>query len=338
MTSSDSLILHEWGSNMDSVTKTRLSSIQLAEMVKRAFGNSIIPEQTIELTDGFFNSAYMLSLTNGVKTVLKVSPSREIKVMRYEKNIMHTEVHVLNKLFSLKSIPVPKILYYDGSYDITDCEFFFMDFIEGIPLNKLRAELSEAQYKSINDEAGMYAKEIKSIESNYFGHISQADKRFDSWGDAFICMITDLLDDASSMHVVLPCSQQKIFDVVNKNRDILNIVKTPSLIHKDLWEGNIFVDPSKFKITGFVDFERAIYGDPLLEPVCGFLLDSEEFMMNYLGKIALDPEEKIRATLYKIYLFLLMVIECPFRQYPGDNCDKWQREQLDLALNEIIKL
>ena len=33
-----------------------------------------------------------------------------------------------------------------------------------------------------------------------------------------------------------------------------------------------------------------------------------------------------------------MVIECPFRQYPGDNPDKWQREQLVLALSEIIKL
>ncbi len=323
---------------MDSVTKTRLSSIQLAEMVKRAFGNSVIPEQTIELTDGFFNSAYMLKLTNGVKTVLKVSPSREIKVMRYEKNIMHTEVHVLNKLFSLKSIPVPKILYYDRSYDITECEFFFMDFIEGIPLNKLRAELSEAQYKSINAEAGTYAKQIRSIESSYFGYISQDNKRFDSWGDAFINMITELLDDASSMHVVLPCSQQKIYDIANENRDILNIVKIPSLVHKDLWEGNIFVDPTKAKITGIVDFERALYGDSLLEPVCGFLLDSEEFMLNYFGKTSLSHEEKIRAALYKIYLFLLMVIECPFRQYPGDNCDKWQREQLDLALNEIKKL
>ena len=32
-----------------------------------------------------------------------------------------------------------------------------------------------------------------------------------------------------------------------------------------------------------------------------------------------------------------MVIECPFRQYPGEDCDKWQREQLKLALEEISK-
>jgi aminoglycoside phosphotransferase (APT) family kinase protein len=323
---------------MNSITKSRLSDMQMAAMVKRAFGNSVFPEQISELTDGFFNATWMLKLSNGMKTVLKVSPSRGITVMRYEKNIMDTEVHILNEVCALKSVPVPKVLYYDRSYDNADGAFFFMEFVEGLPLSKARSGLSEKHYKEINAEAGRYAKQIRRIEGRYFGYISQEDKRFASWGDAFFSMMTDLLDDARDMRIELPCSRQKLLRIVNENRDILDEVKTPSLVHKDLWEGNIFVDPATAKITGFIDFERAVYGDALLEPVCGFLLNSEEFMMNYFSKTHLDRGETIRAALYKIYLFLLMVIEYPFRQYPGENCDRWQREQLDSALTEFTRL
>lgn len=318
---------------MESITKTKLTSDQITEMTKRAFG--VFPETIEELTDGYFNSAYMIKLANGERTVLKVSPAREVLVMRYEKNIMEAEVNVLNKIYSQKNVPVPKVLYYDQNRDIADSEFFFMDFIEGVPLNKVRDELTPLQLKEIKKEAGMYAKNIKITKSNYFGYISQNNKRFNTWSAAFSCMIKELLDDAYDMGVVLPCNYQRIYDAVKEKGNILDMVKTPSLVHKDLWEGNVFVDPIAAKITGFVDFERAIYADALLEPVCGFLLDNEEFMMNYLGKTSLTDEEKTRTILYRIYLFLIMFIECSFRKYPGDESEKRAREQLEIALAEL---
>ncbi len=322
---------------MNSITKTRISEIKLREITKQAFGNSALIEEIKELTDGFFNSAYLLKLSNGFKTVLKVSPQKAIRVMRYEHNIMETEVKVLNKIAALETVPVPKILYYDRSLSAIDSEFYFMEFIEGIPLNKHRDQITQEQYDKISTDAGAYFNQIKELETGYFGYISQPDKRFDTWGKAFSFMIKELIDDAREIGAELPCSYQYILDIVNSKIDVLDMVKTPSLLHKDLWEGNIFVNQKTAEITGFIDFERAICGDSLLEPVCGFLLDNPKFMLNYYGKASLDKEEKTRTILYKIYLFLLMVIECPFRQYPGEDCDKWQREQLKLALEEISK-
>lgn len=320
---------------MESITKAKLTHEQIAEMVKRAFGKEAIPETIKELTDGWFNSAYMIQLASGIRTVLKVSPSSDVRIMRYEKGIMETEVQVMKKVASLKTVPVPSILYYDQKKDLVDSEFFFMEYIEGLPLNKVRGELTAEQHTSICADTGRFAKQMSNAGGGYFGNISQKDKRFDTWGEAFSSMIKELLADALVVEVALPCSHQEIMDIVKKNRDILDMVKIPSLVHKDLWEGNIFVDPQTAKITGFVDFERAIQGDALLEPVCGFLLDNVEFMNNYLGKISLDREELIRTALYRLYLFLLMVIECPFRQYPGEDIDKWPREQLDKVLAEL---
>ena len=322
---------------MESITKSKLTSEQINMITRQAFGNSTKPEIITELTDGYFNTAYMLTLTNGFKTVLKVSPPEDVVVMRYEKNIMETEVYVLNKINSLGDIPIPKVFYYDQSGEIINNDFFFMEFVDGVPLNKIRSELTEEQYREISSELGLITRKIHSIEGSYFGHISQDDKKFDTWDQAFLCMIKDLLDDAIDAGVTLPYDYDKIYDMIYEKREVLNSVKIPSLIHKDLWYGNIFVDPKTSKITGILDCERAIYGDALLDPVCGFLLNNKDFMRSYKGKLSLEREEEIRAVLYQIYLYLIMVIECSYRKYPDESQSKWASARLQEALVDLLK-
>lgn len=323
---------------MESKTKTKLTTDQIIQMTKRAFGDNILPETINELTDGYFNTAYSLILSNGCKTVLKAAPSKEVRVMRYEHNMMAAEVFAINQVHTHGRIPVPKVLYYDQKQDIVDCDYFFMEYLQGTPLNKLRSELSEGQFNDILQRIGSYANEMKKITSDHFGHLTQTDKQFTSWIQAFGFMIKELFEDASDMNVKLPCSYQEVADIINENREALDEIHTASFVHKDLWEGNIFVDPKTFSITGFVDFERAIMGDPLMEAVCSFLLDNEGFMKNYYGTAALTREERIRIVLYKIYIFLIMIIECPFRQYLNENVAKWPLEQLSAALCEIRTL
>ena len=163
---------------MEGVTKSKLTHEKINEMVKQAFGDSTKSEIITELTDGYFNSAYMLTLTNGLRTVLKVSPPKDVLVMRYEKNIMEAEVYVLNKIRSLGGIPIPKIFYYDQSGEIIENDFFFMEFIDGVPLNKIQSQLTEEQNREISLELGSYVKKIHNIEVNYFGYILQDDKKF----------------------------------------------------------------------------------------------------------------------------------------------------------------
>jgi aminoglycoside phosphotransferase (APT) family kinase protein len=323
---------------MESLTKSKLTYEQITVMTKQAFGNDTKPEIITELTDGCFNTAYMLTLTNGLKTVLKVSPPKDVVVMRYEKNIMETEVNVLNKIKLLGDIPIPKVFYYDQSKEIIKNNFFFMEFVDGVPLNKIHSQLTDKQYGEISSELGEISRKIHSIKGSYFGYISQDDKKFHTWGQAFLCMIKELLDDAIDARVILPYDYDKIYNMMYDKRKVLNIVKTPSLIHKDLWEGNIFVDPKTAKITAIIDCERAIYGDTLLDLVCGFLLHNEAFMKSYTGRVYLEKEEEIRAVLYQIYLYLIMVIECSYRQFPDENSSKWASTQLEGVLGDLQKL
>lgn len=116
---------------MESITKSKLTMEQINKIAKQAFGNDSKAEIITELTDGYFNTAYMLSLSNGLKTVLKVSPPKDVRVMRYEKNIMETEVYVLNKIKAKGDVPVPKVLYYDRSGQTIESDFFFHGIYKG---------------------------------------------------------------------------------------------------------------------------------------------------------------------------------------------------------------
>jgi aminoglycoside phosphotransferase (APT) family kinase protein len=323
---------------MESITKSKLAPEKINELVKNSFGLEVSAKEITELTDGYFNTAYLLTLSNGLKTILKVSPPKDVQVMSYEENIMDTEVYVLNKLTSLETITVPKVLLYDKSCQLIENEFFFMEFIEGTPLNKVKTELSIEQRSKIYSELGTMVKEINSVSDNYFGYISQENKRFHSWTEAFLYMINELLEDALAVSAILPYETNRIYKLIYKNRSVLDSVKTPCLIHKDIWSGNIFIDESTAKITGIIDCERAIYGDPLLDPVCGFLINNEDFMKSYAGRTVLSKEEELRVILYQIYLNLIMVIECSYRKYPDDSTFRRSSTRLNEALIKLEKL
>jgi len=321
---------------MDSLTKTSISNEQIAQMVRKAFGENTTINEIKELKEGFFNTAYMLTLGDDTKTVLKVSPPKDITVMRYEKNIMENEVHVLNTIFSSGTVPVPKVLCYDRARDIIDNEYFFMEFLQGSPLNNIYDEFTQQQQNSISTELGIYAKRITDIKSEYFGDISQENKQFTTWSEAFLFMIKELLDDAKDNKVKLPYDYNEIYKMIENKRDVLNMVEKASLVHKDMWQGNIFVDPQTAKIQGIVDCERAVYGDMLLELVCGFLSEDTIFINNFIGRSYLEKDEQFRLILYRIYLYLIMIIECSYRQYPSDDLENWARGQLNEAFEDLL--
>jgi len=319
---------------MDSVTKRKLEKETILELIRAAFGNDSQVEKITELTDGYFNNSYCIQLSHGKKIVLKVAPKNDVKVLRYEKELMKTEVLVLSEA-SKVNVPVPGVLFKDDRNKIIDSHYFFMEYVEGVPLSSIRDGMTKEVYDSISDDLGMFARRISEIEGKYFGFINIKNRRFGKWYDCFRMMITDLMEDAESEKIGLPISKDEALSMIEKNELHLNKVESPFLIHKDLWDGNIFVNPNNHKITGIIDCERAIFGDPLLEPVCGFLDENIVFMNQYYGKITLDNSEQIRIKLYKFYLFLLMVIECPYRQYNDPNFEQWARDNLIRIIHEL---
>lgn len=320
---------------MDSVTKAKVTENQIRQLVQNTFGNQHSSYQIEELKDGYFNLAYLITFQDAFKTVLKIAPSPSIQLMRYEKDIMKAEVEVLNRIKAYTEVLVPKVLDYNSKGNIIENEYFFMEYIDGVPLNKLSEKLTSLEADSIYEQLGAFTKQINSIRGDSFGYIVQEDRKFHTWGEAFIRIIKDVLEDGEDAGVLLPVGYDEIYKTVSVKKDILNLVTKPSLLHKDLWAGNIFVNPETLKITGVVDCERAIWGDPILDFVFGFVEDNTAFNNGYGRKKAETTEERCRKSLYSLYLYLILVIECKYRFYPTDDQEKWGRSALENELKVL---
>lgn len=311
---------------MESFTKVQLNDRQLSLLTAAAFGTDIQIASSRELTAGFFNTAYDLELSDGRSVILKVAPDPETETLSYEKDIMRAEVEALRLVRAAGGVPVPEVYSYDDSLQLVPCPYFFMEKIEGQPYNEVKESLTEEQRYSIEYELGQYQRRINAIEGPAFGLFGkEPDWSILTWRESFRSMLLNLLQDAVRLEARLPASQQEIEQVLELYLPALDEVTQPRLVHWDLWNGNIFVQDGV--IVSIIDWERAMWGDVLLEYYFRHFENSAAFYEGY-GTAFNSPNEVLRKQLYDLYLDLIMLIECYSRQYKDENHVNWAYDNL----------
>lgn len=315
---------------MDSNTKPKLTASQLQELVTAQFALEI--REAEEMTDGWANTAYRIRLEDGRQIVLKVAPVSTTVMMRYEVKMMQTEVEALRQLRG--KIPVPQVYAYDSSCRLIPSEYYMMEFLEGRPYNTVKGSLSEEEREAIELQLGQYNKLINEVKGTSFGPYSAPGSYGDHWPAVFTRMLLDVMKDADDMRISLPVTEAELCSVLEQAAPALSEIKEPCLVHWDLWDGNAFVQDGV--ITGIIDFERALWGDPLLEAYFRSMTHTPAFLKGY-GITGFTPSERIRQLLYDLYLDLILVVECYFRQYNNPKHEKWAQENLAQGWEKITR-
>lgn len=324
---------------MDSFSKIKLSAENIEAISRCHFGSHGNLQNFEVLTEGFYNAAALLEMENGFKCVLKAAPPDEVRVLRYEQNIMKAEVEAMRLVRQMTHIPVPEIYCYDTSRSLLPSEFFVMEFLPGVPLHKIRKDLSPDDQARIEREMGRMAREMSGITGECFGYWAQPEPASRSWRDCFAHMLQGVLQDGLDKNVQLPLPYETLFKRLEAHFDALEEVTTPRLVHWDLWDGNVFVDPETKEITGLIDFERALWADPLIEVIFSKLMGpAQNYIEGFDGKILGTPNENRRRMLYNAYLELIMIIECYYRYYPTQDQENWARGLLDQELQKLEEI
>ncbi|GKU27043.1 phosphotransferase family protein [Clostridium folliculivorans] len=309
---------------MEISTKNKQSHKTISNMVKRAF-KGVEALEVIELKEGFFNVAYMVILSDERQVILKIAPPKDALVMTHEKNIMKTEVEVM-KLIKLKtSIPIAEVLYYDNSHELCETDYFFMSKLDGESLNSVREKLDEENIRNINYKTAVLNAEINSIKGNKFGYYGQEDKQGFEWSKVFFDMINDTISDAKVFNIDIGVKPEVIKQLFQRDIKAFEEVKVPKLVHWDLWAGNIFINDGQ--ITGLIDFERCLWADELMEVGFRTHNHNKEFFSGY-GIETLSDIQKLRIKWYDLYLFLVQVLECDYRNYEDYGCYDWAKENI----------
>jgi aminoglycoside phosphotransferase (APT) family kinase protein len=306
---------------MESKTKNRKTREQIAQMVERAFPGTTLAtgeDAVSELKEGWFNAAYNVLLSDGREVIVKIAPLKDAEVLAYEKNIMETEVASMRLVRENPAIPVPEIYYFDTARDICDSDYFFMEKLTGDNYEHVKASFSSAMQAQVDQQIGVIIREINGFTGTYFGYDGNSDLRGDTWKEAFIKMMDAVLEDGHRKQADFGYTINEIRRAVLKHAPSLEAVAIPQLVHWDAWDLNFFVRDGK--ISGILDFERALWADPLMEAQFRALAFGgvSESMRGY-GKTTFSHEEDERCHLYTLHLALTMKTECYYRMYETDD-------------------
>lgn len=279
-----------------------------------------------ELTGGYFNAAYSLLLSDGREAVLKVAPLDTAEILTCEHNNMAAEVAVMRLIKARGTVPVPRIYTYDNSRTLIPSEYFVMDKISGDPYNEVKERLSPQTRSRIESELGRYNRFINEIRGSHFGLFpAPRSASGDSWRDTFSGLVNGLLEDARRLGAELPVPAELISAEIAKLLPALDAVTEPRLVHRALWNGNVFVRSGR--IVGLIDWERALWGDPLMEYYFRYSEDATHFFRGYGGSLD-SPNMAARIKLYDLYTDLIYFIEGYSRKYDSSSHLEWARSNL----------
>ncbi|MBM2622854.1 aminoglycoside phosphotransferase family protein [Actinoplanes sp. LDG1-06] len=298
---------------MRSPTQPALEADHIAGIVRDGLGVGV--SEASELGGGGFAAVWRASLTDGRDVVVKVGPPPSARLLAYEAGMLPSEVTYYSLVRDLA--PVPVVLAHTDDWIIST-------LLPGAPLTEV--ESTEARR-----QLGAAVARVHTLTGQHFGYTGDRPSG-SSWPSAFAAMIDSLRADADAWNVRLPA-----FDL-DRFRPLLATVIRPALLHFDLWDGNVLAAPDG-SLSGLVDGERYLYGDPLLDfvsPALGRrITPSHPFAAGY-GIESFTADEQTRIALYRIHLYLLMLAEGPSRGIEADDDrQQWVRGLLDAELADL---
>ncbi|MEV0901828.1 aminoglycoside phosphotransferase family protein [Actinoplanes sp. NPDC049802] len=259
------------------------------------------------LTGGGFATVWSACLDDGADVVLKVAPLPEARLLRYEQDLIAAEGRYLRRLAAeAPEVRVPRVLHASPELLITER-------LPGRNLFELQSGGTPVDDAPVRAAFGAELARVHRLTGDRFGYDAGRTSA-PTWSAAFLAMIDDLLADAADWQVETPA---RIRELVERHASLLDSVRRPALLHFDGWDGNLLVADGR--LTGFVDGERFLYGDPLLDFTSAALFRRVEdepdhpFVRGY-GGLRFDAPVRRRLSLYRLHLYLLMTVEMPSRR------------------------
>jgi aminoglycoside phosphotransferase (APT) family kinase protein len=305
---------------MDSKTKRSLTPSELDALLRRALGTGVTT--SAQLTDGFANAVWRLGLEDGREVVLKLSPPPELEQLRYERNLLRTEAMVYG-LAGPAGVPIPELLHAGFDDPVLGGDYLVLSALGGVSWNQTQP--AEADRRALRRELGGHLARLNAITGDVYGY-PHAGLTGGTWRNAFLAMTGAILADVRRYATPLPRPAAEIEAAIAANAGALDEVRTPCLVHFDVWPGNVFLTLDETpRIQAIIDHERAFWGDPLADFVTPTIFEeldeTDEIVAGYReagGVVEFTGSTRARIALYRLYLALIMLAENGPRQYPEE--------------------
>lgn len=309
------------------ITKNRQSNETIRKMALKAFPDKKVREMK-ELTEGRCNVTYDITFDDGSESILKIAARDRMGNTSNEVNLMQAEINAMKLAAENCSFKVADVQYYDTSNDICDGNYFFMEKLKGDNFALVREKLSEEAIAVIDNEIGKISRELFKVRNPEFGFLGE-DKRYDSLYDFVKHMLENLISDAKRKDIDILYDEQTFMERLEKDKASFDGIRNASLVHWDMWEGNVFVKDGH--VSGIIDWERALWGEPFMDDRFRMHNRGKHFLEGF-GQTTFSDDESIRMRWYDVILYLTMMIEVYYREFEDKGQYFWAREMLEKCM------
>lgn len=284
--------------------------------------------EAVRLEGGYFATTYRVTLADGSRVVVKTAPTDASRLMTYEHDLIRTEALVYGLAAEHPALPMPRVLHTDFTRTLLPSDVVVASFLDGVPQ-------SEAGFGPFEDDEraarartdlGVLIGRLATVTGTVFGYPQSPALQAPTWRAAFTAIVEALLADAAVWDLDVSAARVRAALATHGHR--LDEVVVPSIVHSDLWPGNLFVDTATGQIVGVIDPERAMWGDPLVDVVgADPMWDGLDRPQDVPLVAALDvssPGAVTRLLLYRMWLGLVMTIEGSPRGYTGEGAEAYR--------------
>ena len=266
--------------------------------------------QLVPITTGKHNSSFWVVAEQN-RWVLRVAPPDSTGLLFYEKRMMRQEPFLHDLMCSRTTIPVPEIIAADFSRIQIDRDYILMTALPGVPLSD--ACLNSDQQQQVLYQVGIHLHQLHQLTAanclgiESYGYIGSHHpmQPQPTWAEAFCVMWNLLLDDVVASGCYTVNDRQfmaRLLDQHITHFTHFDDAESPRLLHMDVWSQNILVDETG-NVTGLVDFDRALWGDPEIEfavlDYCG--ISEPAFWQGYGSERDQSNSARIRQRFYLLY-------------------------------------
>jgi aminoglycoside phosphotransferase (APT) family kinase protein len=181
---------------------------------------------------------------------------------------MRKEANVLSLVESRLSVPIPRILLADDSKHIVALNFILMTKLEGEILGGLEPTLTSDERLSSYSQIGKLLRELHRLPMNAFGYIGPNGILTEhATNQAYLSVQFDRkLNEFAERGGALDLAR-RVDEYVARWAHLLQECTYPVLCHNDLHAGNLLAKftAGSLRLTGVLDFEGALAGDPLMD-------------------------------------------------------------------------
>ncbi len=260
------------------------------------------------ITTGKHNASFWV-ISESKRWVLRVAPPDSTGLLFYEWRMMRQEPALHRLICARTTLPVAPIIAADFSRAYFDCDYVLMEALPGVPLSEATGLTHEQRQQTLL-QVGQALRQLHALiapdclDRDSYGYIGDHHpmEPQPTWIEAFRTMWHLLLDDIVASGCYTTYDRQFMSDLLDRHLPCFDYTQPACLLHMDVWSQNVLVD-SQGNLTGLIDFDRALWGDPEIEfavlDYCG--ISEPAFWQGYGIDRDRSPAAEMRQRFYLLY-------------------------------------